>query len=558
MLKNIKKINIIFSIVLLIVMIFSASVMVYTEDIDHNYEFEYLNTFDKTKPFFENAFEEIVVDNTISVDPYYDKFPVIENHTTFMGKGSIAYENINGKTVLVEALFRKRDEAVDDPNYSMGLMLYRCILYKIANPEANVSISFSSYRMSPTIAVCLKPESKFYGYCKALYDSDYDQYGFVRIVYLLTEAARMGIDVTIVGQLNSYAVKQYVPSTGKLKSKAEPSFATYINKALKSECYDKYASGKKVSNYMRFVMVKWPVDDKGSVDMMHTKACAVSNYIDIDNVEHGPAVWFSSTNLDTVNYKGANGNNGSQSGVIVSDHEKIYNITKNYINLIYNYSDQEDSNEMRDFIRNTNEKQTKLILSGKEDEIPEDEQLIYLGSENDNVFELYFTPVANADFWDTVGNPYCKYFDAFYKNASNGYIELAWNCPTFTVGSELAERIQNIVEKAFLENKNKKNTLQLRLPTFRIDNLQTLVAGKDIRYIKLSNAANTAHEKDVVMSYVDEYGNRQYISLLSSCNFHAGAFGYQTNQMLVINENSETGNKFYKLFGNETSSGAIK
>lgn len=551
--KNIKML-----IILLIVTVFSCGVIVYTKDVEAEYNFVYLSDFDKAKPFFETTFEELVIDNSVSVDKYYDKFPVVSNHTTFMGRGSVAYENINGKTVLAEALYRNYNDALNDPNYSMGLMLYRCILYKIANPEADVSISFSSYRMSPTIAVCLKPESKFYGYCKALYDADYDNYGFVRIVYLLTEAARMGIDVTIVGQLNSYGVKQLVPSTGKLKTKAEPLMETYLATAQSSDCYDKYASGKKVSDFMKYTMVKWPLEDKGSVDMMHTKACAVSNYIDMDNVEHGPAVWYSSTNLDTVNYRGANGNNGSQSGVIISDHDEIFRATKNYIEIIYNFDEQEEGNELRNFIRHTNERQTQLILSGKENEIPDDEQIIYLGSETDNIFELYFTPVSNGDFWDTIGNPYCKYFDSFYKNASNGHVELVWNCASFTTGSEVSERIQTIVSKVYNEHKNINNILQLRLPTFKINSLTGLVAGKDLAYMSISNEANNAHEKDVLFSYVDDEGNRQFISLLSSCNFHSGAFAYQTNQMLIIKENEEVGNSFYQIFGKETSHGAIK
>ena len=281
-------------------------------------------------------------------------------------------------------------------------------------------------------------------------------------------------------------------------------------------------------------MVDWPLEDKGSIDMMHTKACAVSNYLDQNNVERGPGVWFSSTNLDTVNYRGANGNNGSQSGVIISNHYEIYNATANFINLMYDYREQEDGNELRDLIRKKNQKQAELILAGKGNEIPLDEQIIYLGTENDKIFELFFTPLSNTEIWDNITNPYCKYISQLYFNSNNDYIEFIWNCPSFVTGFDISERIMVMIDKAFIENKNINNKIQINLPTYKIDNLNTLVVGKDIGYKGLANTDNGVHEKDVVLSYRDNE-TRHYVSIMSSCNFHAGALGYQTNQILVIN-----------------------
>ena len=65
---------------------------------------------------------------------------------------------------MADAFYRKYNEALNDPNVGLGLLLYQCIQYKIAHPEADVEICYSSYRTSPTIAVCVVPQSRYYGY----------------------------------------------------------------------------------------------------------------------------------------------------------------------------------------------------------------------------------------------------------------------------------------------------------------------------------------------------------------------------------------------------------
>ena len=224
-----------------------------SEPINPNYNTDigtlYLGEFDKTKPFFEEIFTSIAIDNNESINSEYDKFKIVNNKNNFQGLETSVYQNINGKTVEVEGLYRKKNEALNDPNVGFGLMLYQCIQYKIQNPTEEVSISFSTYRCSVTTAVCIDPESRYYGYMRSLYSCNYDNHGFVRISYMLVEAARMGINVTIVGQLNSYAVKQYNAS-GKLEKRQELSYIKYFNEALESDCYDKYENGHKVADFL--------------------------------------------------------------------------------------------------------------------------------------------------------------------------------------------------------------------------------------------------------------------------------------------------------------------
>ena len=519
----------------------------------------YYEKHNKSEPFFETTFKDMEVDNDASLNIFYDKFEKIENDTNFMSKGQTQYANINGKTVFIDAFFRLNTEAANNPNVGVGLMLYQCIQYKIAHPEEDIKIAFSTYRLSVTAAVCVDPESKFYGYMRSIHDANYDEFGFVRIVYMLAEAARMGINVTIVGQLNAYGLKQYHP-TNKNNTKwiDDISYNSYFKSALKTDCYDKYAEGKKVSDYMNFCRVEWGLDDKGAADMMHVKACAVSHYRDINGVDHGPAVWFGSTNLDGIDYRGSNGNNGTQSGVIVSDHDEIFRITYNYINLMSRYGLQEEVYELRRIITDANVNQRKLIQEGKEDLIPEDEQIVYEGSENDPIFELSFTPIGGGvDVWDVVNNPYCKYISKMAQ--SEDYMTFTWNNVYIDEGFFISDTLHSMVENAFLTNKNKNNLIFLLVKGFDLTALKTLKVGEDIGYAYLNKDVYNiyTHSKDIVLSYQED-GVRHYVSIMSSCNFHLGALGYQNNSLLIINETDTTGNGFYKTFGGVTTRGAIK
>lgn len=505
-------------------------------------------------------FEENTYENDKSeweyINPYYEEYPRTENTSNFHSHATAVYENVNGATVMVDTLYRQYKEALNDPNYSCGMLIYQCIQYKIAHPEVDVDISFSSFRISPTAAVCLDPNSPYFGYMRSLYDADYDSNGFVRVVYLLLEAARMGIDVTIVGQLNAYAVKQYNNETGKTYSKAEPSYIKYFNKGMEYECYEKYAPGDTVADHMTFRPIEWDYADKKSMEVMHVKTCAVTAYRDKDGVDHDYGVWFSSTNLDANNYMGHNGNGGSQAGVIVTGHEAIYNATKNYVALMGEYCKQEDIFEFRNLATTRTEEQIKAILDGKEDEIPYDERIVYLGSETDDIFELYFTPLSGEfDTWNTELNPYCKYLQEFYDSEDEDVV-LSWNNPNFLEDFFVSRTCVEAIYNKFVTNKREGNRLGIRCQNGTFEGISSLKKGTDLEFFNFTTKWNAVHDKDIMLSYVKD-GKRQYVSFLSSCNFNYGALYYQTNQILIIKETDETGNVAYASLGNASSKGVI-
>lgn len=508
----------------------------------------YVEATNTEEPFFDVILPEIEKNikknNTHSITPYYDKFPVANNPENFQGLGHTTYADINGKTVTAEAFYRVHNESLSDPNNGMGLLIYQCIQYKRSHPEEDVKITFSSYRTSASASVCVIPESKYYGYMRSLYGTNYDEHGFVRISFMLTEAARMGIEVTMINQLNSYAVNQYDPVAKKLRGRSPLDFEKYFNAALKTECYDKYASGKMVSDFLNFVKVGWKVSDI-TADMQHVKSATASHYLATDGTEHTNAVFFSSANLDDNSYIGANGNNGSQSGVIVSEHDELYRATYNYTQLMAQYSAQEEIFELRDIVNKANKEQLALIKNGEGYKIPEDEVIVYPGSETDSVFELYFTPFGGAaDAWETEYNPICKYIDKV--QSSDDYVEFAWNAFGYGNGN-IGETMSQKLEDAYCNRPNVNNKFSVRVTGFDTDAIQKLKLGTEIGYRSIKSNSDI-HSKDLIMSY-SENGVRHNVCLMTSCNFYLIAFSYRTNSMLVINETEGDGTGFYEIFG---------
>lgn len=514
---------------------------------------------DVDKPFFEEVFPEVVKNikesNTHSVTPFYDQFPVLNNPENFQGLGHTTYANINGKTVTAEGLYRLQNEGAHDPNVGLGIMLYQCIQYKLAHPEEDVEIYYANYRTSVTYSVCVVPESKYYGYGRILYGTSYDEQGFVRLVYMLTEAARMGIKVTMVTQLPSYGRDQYYPQAkNQLKYRGIINHVEYFNKALTTDCYDKYAKDQKVSDYLNFAQVDWIVDDK-TADMQHTKGAAVSHYIATDGTEHGKTIFMTSSNLDDVDYRGANANNGSQSGIIISDHDELYRITKNYFELMAEYRGQEQMYTFRKEMMKRNNEQIALIMAGRENEIPEDEQIVYLGGENDHVFELYFTPFGGAsDAWDTVNNPLCKYVDKLHH--SEDYVEFIWNISGYG-NSNLAEHLKTVLYNAFYVNRNPKNGLAIIYHAAdehpELPEIFTLNLGVDIGY-RVMKDGGRIHAKDMFVNYVED-GERHKVSLITSCNYYMIAFNYRANSFLVVNEVDNGQQTIYDILTERESHG---
>lgn len=513
-------------------------------------------SYNSDNPFFNYYMDNVYqLDNEGSVDRYFDKLPKSTNTSNFSSLGRSTYAKINGKTVTVDAFNRDPGDSIDDPNFGQGILIYQCIQYKVKHPQADVSIYYSSYRTSVTASVCIDRNSRFFGYMRSMHDKEYDNHGFVRISFMLVEAARMGIHVTAVTQLNSYSTKQYDAASDSLNSKANLNHVTYFTDALSRPCYSSYAKGKKVSDYFTFCNVGWDVNARGA-DMLHIKTCLVSNYLDKDGVEHGPSMYLTSSNLDENDYLGRNGNTGSQSGVIVSDHAALYNVTKNYLELIVKYQGVDQMPEFRDLVRTRQTRQMDLINAGQGDSIPESERLVYLGSATDKIFEMCFTPLPGGVMvWDTVHNPYAKYLSEMA--ASTGPMVFTWNMPYNSCSNFFEYTFEDIICEAFHRNRNPENRLYMHFESFAASRYNDLTVGKDIGFKAVNTNLNKyLHSKDIIMSY-EKDGARKYVSIISSANFGVGPFWERTNSVLVIKE-TERKHDFYTILGRASTYGAIQ
>ena len=482
-----------------------------------------------------------------SINSIYDKLPRLDTSSNFMSKSTTLFENINGSDVTVDSFIYHQNEKANNCTVGEGILIYQAILYKQAHPEEEVNISIASFRFSTTAAVCINRNSRYFGYMRNLSGREYDKYGFVRISYLLVTAAKMGINVTVVGQLNGYP-----------QLASDPTLDEYFNSYLDELCDPAYAEGKVIGDYLTFGFCEWTsYDNKAATDMMHTKMCAVSHYLDMNGVTHKNAVWSSSSNLDGVNASGTNGNSKMQTATIVSDHEEIYRASYNYINIIPTYCGQEDVYNFRTRVADMTKNQIDLIEAGRGNEINPDEQIVYLGTENDDVFELYFSPFGgDVMTWTEAYNPYCKYIRKFSN--SDDYVTLIWNSANYNKSTPIVLQLETMITNTFTTKKNPNNKIYTNLEDFDTAPYKNLVVGEDIGYKSFNKYDFGAlHSKDLQLSY-SENGKREYVSILSSINMHGGAMSYQSNYVLVIKEDDCDEDSVFFNIADQTSVGIVE
>jgi|GEM_PF-942122 len=481
------------------------------------------------------------------IDANYRNYPRLDNSSNFMSKNVTTFPNINGGTVTVDTFVYPNSGIADNCNVGLGLLIFQAMCYKQAHPEEEVYIDVSSYRFSVQTAVNINRNSRYFGYLRQLSGkTNYDKYGFVRIAYLLITAAKMGIHVNAIGHIDAY------PTSANTLLMRD-----YFDSQINDPCDPAYVQDGVIGDYLTFTEMDWTLQNKGGTDMMHTKLCAVSHYLDMNGVAHRNAVWTGSTNLDGVTSKGRNGNGKLQTATIVSDHEAIYRASVNYLRLVKAYKWQEGVYEFQHLINRRSTEQGNLILAGRGDEIPADEQIIYLGTENDPVFEMYFTPMGGDILnWDEIFNPYCKYMRKLYD--SEDYIWFTWNAAEYNGAHPLTKQLEAMLIAAFHENRNVNNRIYGTMEFFDDSPFDDLKVGVDIGAKSFNKLDfGTVHNKDVQFSYV-ENGQRYYVNLLNSMNVHSGSMYYQSNFALVIKETELTEDSVFFALADLTTKNIVE
>ena len=480
-----------------------------------------------------------------SINSNYDKLPRLDNSSNLMSRSVATYPKINGKTVSVDTYVYSTNGKADNGVVGLGILLYQSLLYKKANPQEEVYIDVSSYRFSVQAGININRNSRYFGYERDLVGKNYDEYGFVRLSYLLITAAKMGIHVNVIGQLDGYPI-----------DKSNANFYDYFTQQLNDPCDPAYAKGKVISDYLDFHFAYWTLDQKGGTDMMHTKMCTVSHYLDMNGNVQRNAVWSSSSNLDGVKSDGRNANWKQQTASTVTNHDELYRVSRNYLRLIGTLCGQEDIIEFQDLVNARSTEQIDLLMQGKGNKIPSDEQIVYIGTKNDDVFEMYFTPFGGGRLsWDEVYNPYCKYLREMYN--SEDYILFTWTVPVYSDSWPLGKQMAQMITKSFLENKNPKNKIFSEMPGFDHTAFDSLEVGKDIGYMSFNERPNgKIHNKDVQVSYVKD-GQRYFVTLLNSLNMHSGSMYYQSNFLMVVKEKTCAENSVFSTVARYTTTGDI-
>ena len=482
------------------------------------------------------------------INSVYDSFEVLDHSSNFMSTSKKVFENVNGGDVTVDTYVYHTNTVTDNVSVGVGLMIYQAMRYKEAYPDEDVYIDVSAYRFSVQTAVNINRNSRYFGYVRNLDKLEYDTFGFVRISYLLVSAAKMGIHVNAIGHLDAYPLG------------SGPRMVSYFESRSDQPCDPAYVPDGSVRDYLKFTFCKWTLDGKGGTDMMHTKLCAVSHYLDMNGKAHRNAVWTSSANLDGTTDKGYNANWKLQTATIVSDHAELYRVSVNYLRLIADCCEQEDVYIFRGLVNERNTEQAALILSGKGDTIPANEQILYLGTPEDDVFELYFSPFGGGvTAWDEVNNPYCKYLRKMYE--SEGYIRFAWSVAEYSGNNPVNRKIEEMIAAAFHKNADPQNKIYVVADSFPKEAFDDLTVGRDVGYKYFSDNVSSApfnivHNKDMLLSYV-ENGQRYYVSILNSLNVHSGSMFYQSNQALVIKEKDCADGNVFSVLAREFTKGDL-
>lgn len=455
----------------------------------------------------------------------------------FRSRTEVTYSNINGKDVTAYTLYREPNDGMNNPNFAQAVMLWQCLQYKIAHPEERVVATFSTFHLSVYAAACLDTNSPEYGRMENLYDKEYDEAsGYYRVSWLMVDAARHGVEMLVIGDLDASGVYM---SDGTIRYDAD--FFEYFTNHLTK---DSLISGKKVGDFLTLRRADWTsYGDKAATDMMHLKLCTVSHRLANDGTEKGAAVWIGSINLDGVNDLGINGHNSIQSGVVISEHEEIRRVAVNYMNLLKDYCGQEDVTAFRDLVISRTTEQVALLGAGRGAEIALDEQIVYMGTENDSVFEFYFTPFGGAqNQWDVVHNPFCRYLGKLLASADGeNAIQLIWNNVKFKQSFGLANTMATVIANAFRRNAHAEDILLLQLPELNTETFADLPENENI---VINQTNRNYHIKDLQLSYVED-GERHWVVIYNTLNMHEGSMAYQSNLMLVVKETEATGNNFY-------------
>ena len=492
---------------------------------------EDLDQFLKTLTDTSEEYQDVLAEE-VTFDYEANGYSKTQRTNNFLSIKTKDYIDINGNDVTADLFYIGINKKLDHPNLGQAILLYQAIRYKICNPDDYNEINITTFRFSIIAGFCIVPSSPYYGTMKSMPDTKIDKDGFVRMSHLVTIAAKVGIKVNVIAQLSGYS---------DYGSEKNP--ATFFKSVLNESCFAKCGlSSKKVGDFLDYRACEWiSYEGKAASDMYHFKTCNVLHYLDNDGVVRNYGVYLSSANIDGVHKRGVAGLVSSQSGIIITNHRYIYLCARNFVRFSLDYVGYDMASDFRNEYITIIKKQ-KLLIEERGYDYLSEEIMIYLGSENDPVFEFYITPLdGSVGMWSD-DNPFCRFVTKLQR--SREHIGFKWNNPKSSMTYEFINTFFKIVKKAYKKDRgqieNIQNNLAIKMVGFDKTFFDDLIVGQHLGSKTILNSSGICHEKDCVFLY-EEGGIRNSVALINSLNEHQGAFWYQVNQLLVVKENVHTG-----------------
>lgn len=489
-------------------------------------------------PVFEEERHQLLTNLTDSTEEcsYYLNKPV---NFDYAGYGPTSYGdeflshqkktyNVNGKNVDSYLLYVPNMHNTNHPNVSMGILLYKAILHKLANPTVENEVTITSFHFSIIAGVNLLPSSPYYGSLKSMPDEVMDKDGFVRFSYLVYFAAKIGIKITVIPQIVGYS---------DYGEEIEP--ADYFVPHLEDSCSVKMGlSDYKIKDFMSFKLFEWvSYGDKSAADMMHLKSLTVKHYLNQEGQTVDYGIFSSSSNLDGVNRNGVSGHTEGQTGILITNHEYLYLALRNYSYLMGEYCGKFDPAKFRmEFLKKCNEQKEIIKTEGYQN--IKDEMVLYSGTENDSVFRMYFSPYSDEPNTWSDDNPFCYYVDKL--RASNGPIKTFWTNPKFETNNaffnNFVKRLANAYTVARPSVNANQSVLCVQSGALKVDMFKDIIVGKHVIKKDLQ-VRSGSHQKDFIFEY-EEDGEQVTSVLFSTANNHFGAYFYQINSLIIVNESA--------------------
>ena len=381
--------------------------------------------------------------------------------------------------------------------FKFGDLIWRSIQYKKKYNNKDVKIAMAIYHIDNNITMNVNPNSKYYGMVKSDGNSDGD---FLNINSLCNIAKDNGVSVRILYNYSYY------------KSKGESDMKWREDTTL-SKVYS-------IEPICEIRKAQWNPYNK---DQMHNKFITTSHYLNNDEIIEN-SVYVSTSNMDNHTSLG-------NTGVVINNHQELYNAYNNYFNIMWRNSN--NVNSFRD-------------------------EMLYYHNQNslnyeDDYFEAFFYPVPNInnDAWNTQSNVIAKTISNLDIDTKNWIKINMWHFKGDQFGKKLIDELNKLSNASIkiVYCKDTNNTIHTYSNSMirehgRNENKNQTGNTSGIKKINHTSGFGGSHAKNIIFKTIIQNQPTYYI-ITGSTNLKSSAFKRKANNQLLLKPSSS---KLYDLF----------